>query len=269
MRTRIDHCFSELKKSGKKGFIAYITAGDPGLKSTVDMALRLEDVGVDMLEIGIPFSDPLADGGVNHAAATRALAAGATPAWVMECLTEIRTKSSIPVIFYTYLNLMVQGGGMKASLDEMEERGADGVLILDLPSEEMGPYRDDFRHHALNHIRLVTPTSPVARIRNIVQDGSGFIYCVSRAGVTGMQAQGAGNDAGALLRRTRRCTKLPLALGFGISTPAQAAAAAIDADAVVVGSAIVQRFYDEKHTPAGRRAAAEWVGQMVQAVKGA
>ena len=263
--TRIDATFNRLKQEKKKGFIAYITGGDPSLAATRDMVLRLEDVEVDLVEIGMPFSDPLADGGVNQAAATRALARGANPDWIMENMASIREKTEIPIVFYTYLNLLLPGG-FKKSLKKVERSGADGLLVLDLPAEEMGPYRADFKKSSLDNIRLVTPTSPKARIQSIVKDASGFVYCVSRAGVTGMQ-KNLSSDSGTLVKRTRSCTKLPVALGFGISSPKQAAEAASLADAVVVGSAIVDRFYQEKNNSTGRQQAAKWVGQMVKAVK--
>jgi tryptophan synthase alpha chain len=263
--TRIETTFERLKKENKKGFIAYITGGDPSLTATRDMVLRLEDNGVDIIEIGMPFSDPLADGGVNQAAATRALNRGANPDWVLENMASIREKTEMPVLFYTYFNLLIPGGVNK-SLKRVERSGADGLLVLDLPAEEMGPYRKYFEASPLNNIRLVTPTSPKKRIQSIVKDASGFVYCVSRAGVTGMQDKLA-DDAGDLVKRTRSCTKLPVALGFGISNPAQAAEAARLADAVVVGSAIVDKFYREKNNPEGRRNAARWVGKMVKAVK--
>lgn len=265
MSTRIDKAFDRLAKEGKKGFIAYITAGDPSLDGMVDMVLRLEEAGVDILEIGMPFSDPLADGGVNQAAATRALQRGATPHWVLNTLREIRERTEIPVCFYLYMNLLLPLGFERA-LQDVEETGADGVLVLDLPEEEMEPYRPLFADRSLNNIRLVTPTSPDERIQRIVRDASGFVYCVSRAGVTGMR-DSLDEGAGAVVQRTRACTDLPVALGFGISSPEAAAEAAELADAVVVGSAIVNRFFEEENNAQGRRNAARWVKSMIEEVK--
>ena len=265
MKTRIDQCFERLRGEGRKGFIAYITAGDPSLKETVDIVRRLEEAGADIVELGVPFSDPLADGRVNQDAATRALAAGATWGGLLECVERIRRRSQIPLILYSYLNPLI-ARGFERTASEAQTAGADGFLVVDLPSEEMAPYARTLRRHRLDNICLVTLTSPTARIRKIVEQASGFVYCVSREGVTGMQKQLA-PSALTLIRRTRRLTDLPIALGFGISTPDQARAAAVEADAVVVGSAIVHRFATAPRTAAGRATAAKWTGGLVHAVK--
>ncbi len=260
MATRIERKFEELRRRDKKAFIAYITAGDPSLRATPDIVSRLEDAGVDVVELGIPFSDPLADGRVNQQAATRALAQGATPEGVFRCVRAIRRHSEVPILFYSYLNLLC-AGDFGANVKAAAAAGADGLLVLDLPVEESKPYLKWLKRCRLNNITLVTPTSPAERIKRIVATASGFVYCVSREGVTGMQDR-LGGSAGDLIRRTRRYTRLPVALGFGISSPAQARAAAALADAVIVGSSIVDAFAS---MPAGRAAA--WVGKLVKAVK--
>jgi tryptophan synthase alpha chain len=265
MKTRIDQCFERLRGHGQKGFIAYITAGDPSLKETVEIVRQLEKAGADIVELGVPFSDPLADGRVNQDAATRALAAGATWGGLLECVERIRRRSQIPLILYSYLNPLV-AREFEHTARQAAAAGADGFLMVDLPAEEMAPYARALRRHGLNNICLVTPTSPSERIRTIVGYASGFVYCVSREGVTGMQKQLAPSALG-LIRRARRHTKLPIALGFGISTPAQARAAAGEADAVVVGSAIVHRFASAPRTAAGRAAAGMWTRRLVRAVK--
>ena len=264
-RTRVDKKFSELKKQGRKGFIAYLSAGDPNLEDTVDIVLRLEDAGVDLVEMGLPFSDPLADGRVNQEAATRALEAGATFDGVMECVSEIRRRSEIPMIFYAYMNPLL-ARGFDVSMEQAAQAGIDGFLLLDLPFEEAGPYRKALSTNQLNAIQLVTPTTPDDRIDRIVKRASGFIYCVSREGVTGIQDKIA-EGADALVQRIKDRTDHPVALGFGIGTPEQARDAAKLADAVVVGSAIVNRFHDNPHNPEGRAEAARFVGEMVKAVK--
>ncbi|MBP7830877.1 MAG: tryptophan synthase subunit alpha [Kiritimatiellae bacterium] len=265
MKTRIDQCLEQLKKTRRKGFIAYITAGDPTLAETVDAVVQLAGAGADIVELGVPFSDPLADGRVNQDAATRALAAGATWSGLLKCIEQIRRKSQIPLILYSYLNPLI-ARGFERTARQAAKAGADGFLIVDLPAEEMKPYSRILRRVGLNNICLVTPTSPTARIRKIVGLASGFVYCVSREGVTGMQKQLAPSALG-LIRRTRRWTRLPVAMGFGISTPEQARAAACEADAVVVGSAIVNRFAAAPRTAAGRKAAARWTGRLARAVK--
>jgi len=265
-KTRIDHTFTELKKRGEKGFIAYLGAGDPCLEDTVDIVLRLEDAGVDLVELGLPFSDPLADGHVNQEAAARALEAGSTFDGVMDCVVKIRERSEIPMIFYAYMNPLL-ARGFEHSMFSAAQAGIDGFLLLDLPFEEAGPYRQALKQNNLNAIQLITPTSPDKRIDKIVKRASGFVYCVSREGVTGVQDKLA-EGAGALVDRIKAKTDCPVALGFGIGTPEQARDAARLSDAVVVGSAIVNQFNNNPHTPEGRADATAFVKQMVDAVKG-
>ncbi|MCB1070742.1 MAG: tryptophan synthase subunit alpha [Kiritimatiellae bacterium] len=263
--TRISQRFADLKKTGHKGFIAYITAGDPNLKATVEMVLRLEEVGVDVVELGVPFSDPLADGRVNQESAYRALAAGATTEGVLHAIATIREKSEIPILCYSYMNPLM-ALGMQSFIRRAAKSGMDGLLLLDLPYEEAEDVPDLLDQAKVDHICLVTPTSPEKRIAHIVKRASGFIYCVSREGVTGAQST-FNSAASEIVAKTRRHTDLPVAIGFGISSPQTARDAARQADGVVVGSAIVQRFDGEPHTPAGRKKAAAWVGQLVKAVK--
>jgi tryptophan synthase alpha chain len=263
--TRIESKFEQLALARKKGFVAYITAGDPSLAATMDAVLRLEDQGVDFVELGIPFSDPLADGRVNQESAARALAGGATLDRVLDMVTQLRKKTPIPLIGYTYMNPMF-ALGFEQVTRRAKAAGVDGLLVLDLPVEESVQYGTIMARHGVNNIRLITPTTPDERIKRIVATGSGFTYCVSREGVTGMQKK-LSSGATDLVRRTKKFSPLPVAIGFGISTPGTARAAAMAADAIVVGSAIVDRFHREAHSPAGRNAAAKWVGTLVKAVK--
>src|SRR5256885_1757211 len=173
MHNRIDDCFARLRKEKRKGFIPYICAGDPTLKRTVDLALALEKAGADILELGLPFSDPLADGIVNQLAAQRALDAGATAHGVLDCVRKIREQSQIPIVLYTYLNPIFQFG-LEKFHDEASAAGVDGLLILDLPPEE------DVANDKVFHIRLVAPTTPTARMRTIAKNAKGFVYYVSR-----------------------------------------------------------------------------------------
>ncbi len=236
MANRIDDCFANLRARGEKGFIAYIAAGDPSLARTVDLALALERAGTDILELGVPFSDPLADGIVNQLAAQRALEAGATVRGVLECVQQIRHRSQVPIVLYTYLNPMVQFG-LDPFYAEAERAGVDGLLILDLPPDE----DIEERSGALAHIRLVAPTTPAKRLEKICARGAGFIYYVSREGVTGAQTQVA-SSLGERVAELRKYTDLPIAVGFGISTPEHVAEVAQHADAVVVGSLIVNQI---------------------------
>ena len=265
MNNRINNCFAKLKMDQKKAFIAYISAGDPDLSSTIDITLRLEDSGVDIIELGLPFSDPLADGRVNQEASTRALNAGATFEGVMDSISRIRTKSSIPIVIYAYMNPLISRG-FEYSIKSGADAGADAFLLLDLPVEESKPYRSALSKNKVDTIQLITPTTPDYRMKKIVNYASGFVYCVSREGVTGMQdnlALGAKD----LVSRIKSYTDLPVAIGFGIGTPSQAQEAAKIADGVVVGSAIVNAFFNESNNNTGRSRAAAFVKSMVKAVK--
>jgi tryptophan synthase alpha chain len=237
---RIEERFSELRKAGRKGLIIYITAGDPDLGRTRELALAFDRVGVDLLELGVPFSDPLADGVVNQLAAQRGLASGTTPAGVLETVTAIRRESSIPIVLYIYFNL-VHRHGLERFIREAAAAGVDGLLVLDLPHEEAQDYEEQMRTHGLSNIYLVAPTTPETRLATIVERARGFIYYVSREGVTGMQSTVA-TDLELRVALIRAHTDLPIAVGFGVSTPEQAGAVARCADAVVVGSAVVDRI---------------------------
>ena len=236
MANRIDRCFARLRSEKRKGFIAYICAGDPSLQKTIDIACALERAGADLLELGIPFSDPLADGIVNQLAAQRALAAGSTVQAVLDCVRDIRQRSAIPLVLYTYMNPIFQFG-IERFHAEAEAAGVDGLLILDLPPEEdVG-----LNATSLIHVRLIAPTTPAERIAEIVKHARGFLYYVSREGVTGAQETVASSVA-EKVAQLRRLSPLPVAVGFGISNPTQARAVAQQADAVVVGSAIVDEI---------------------------
>jgi|TARA_B100001971_G_scaffold214057_1_gene249525 tryptophan synthase alpha chain len=237
---RIEQRFADLKVAGKKGFIAYIGAGDPNLSATKELALAFDEIGVDVLEIGVPFSDPLADGLVNQLSAQRGLASGTTPRKLLECVSLIRRLSQIPIVLYIYFNLMHKPG-LSKFISIAAEAGVDGILALDLPPEEADEYEELMQGAGLCSIRLVAPTTPKQRVKEIVNRGSGFIYYISREGVTGMQKRMPETivDMTGVIRSQ---TDLPIAVGFGISNPEQARQVADCADAVVVGSAIVNQI---------------------------
>ncbi|MGA0333695.1 MAG: tryptophan synthase subunit alpha [Kiritimatiellia bacterium] len=263
--TRIDRCFEALRARGEKGFIAYITAGDPDLEATLARVKLLEEMGVDLIELGIPFSEPLADGEANQRAAERALASGTTYEGILKLVRKIREQSEIPLLFFSYLNpLFVRG--FEKSVAMAAEAGVDGMLLVDMSLEESAPYTAALEEQGLNHVVLITPTTPDERMEGLLKPASGFVYCVSRAGVTGEQ-QELQKAAAEVLERAGRFTDLPLALGFGVSTPEQAATYAGMSDAVVVGSSIVTTFHQAGNTPEGRQAAAEKISRLVQAVK--
>src|SRR5215469_12787022 len=203
---RIVAKFDQLKSSGKKGFVVYIGAGDPDLEATRKFALAFDRAGVDVLELGVMFSDPLADGLVNQLAAQRGLESGTTPPKVLQAVATIRKDSQIPLVLYIYFNL-IHKVGMEKFISDAAKAGVDGLLVLDLPPEESDNYEALMKKHGLCHIYLVAPTTPEDRMEYIVKRGTGFIYYISREGVTGMQAQVASNLATqvAKIRARPRC----------------------------------------------------------------
>jgi tryptophan synthase alpha chain len=235
---RIDACFQHLRTRGKKAFVAYIVAGDPTPARTPELAAALEAAGVDLLELGVPFSDPLADGIVNQLGAQRALEQGTTLEKVFEIVRTIRRTSQIPIIFYVYFN-MIHHLGTARFLRTCKEVGVDGVLPLDLPPEEAAHEWNDAPD--IRRISLIAPTTPEDRIQRIAAASTGFIYYVSREGVTGMQTGVAGGIE-ARVALIRKHTSIPVCVGFGISNASQARQVASTADGVVVGSAIVDRI---------------------------
>lgn len=235
MKNRIDRCFRDLRSKKRKGFIPYICAGDPNLAATVDLSLALANAGADILELGIPFSDPLADGIVNQLAAQRALAAGATVRGVLDSVRQIRVGSDVPIVLYTYMNPIMQFG-FEEFHGQAAAAGVDGLLILDLPPEEEAEF---FSGGNLIHIRLIAPTTSPERIAAIARNAEGFLYYVSREGVTGAREDISASLADNL-KQIRRFSDLPIAVGFGISNRQQAREVARHADAIVVGSAIVK-----------------------------
>ncbi len=245
---RIDATFRGLRAHGRKAFVAYITAGDPNPARTPDLVWALERAGADVVELGVPFSDPLADGVVNQLSAQRALEAGTRTADVLKIVRSIRTQSQVPIVLYTYFNLLC-AYGLERFCIHAADAGVDGLLVLDLPPEEshgdkaVGSRLGDGR---LCRISLVAPTTPPERLSQVLEKASGFVYYVSREGVTGMQDQIAAS-IGARIELLRKSTALPLCVGFGISNPEQARTVARQADGVVVGSALVSRIAEWGH----------------------
>jgi tryptophan synthase alpha chain len=235
--TRISKRFAELSASGELGIVAYITAGDPSFDATLQFVLALAEAGADIIELGIPFSDPLADGPVIQRASERALKAGATLARVLDLVCRIRQSSEIPLVLFGYYNPIFQMGLEKFAA-AASSAGADGVLVTDLTPEESEEYRRILSAHHLDTIFLAAPTSTDERLEKIAACSSGFLYLISRTGVTG-EKDALPEDLPALLRRARRATQLPIAVGFGISQPGHVSVLGGLADAAVIGSALV------------------------------
>ncbi len=262
---RIDRRFAELKERGQKGLVAYIGAGDPDLDATHDLALAFDKAGVDVLELGIPFSDPLADGVVNQLAAQRGLDSGTTPTGVLETVKKIRQTSQIPIVLYIYWNL-VHRRGIDDFIHRASEAGVDGLLALDLPYEEADRYEELMEQEGMRPIFLIAPTTPESRIHEIARKGAGFLYYISREGVTGMQTS-VSDTIGEMTAMIRKHTELPIAVGFGISNPEQAIEVAKNAEAIVVGSAIVNRIAEQGKSPGMVSEVAGFVRSLTSAIR--
>jgi tryptophan synthase alpha chain len=245
-------------KPNKPGLVVYLTTGDPDLVTTREIALAAIDNGADVIELGVPFSDPLADGPVIQRASERAVARGVRLSDVLRVCREIReVRPEAGIILFSYLNPVIRMG-LPAFARAAKESGADGVLLTDMIVEEASEYLEVMRENALAPVFLAAPTSPDARLRAIAENSQGFVYAISRVGITGKQAELAA-DARLLVERLRRFTSLPIALGFGISNAAQVRAVSCFADAAVVGSAVVELI---ERTPAAQ--APQVVGQFVR-----
>jgi tryptophan synthase alpha chain len=235
--------------------VAFLTAGDPSLERTVDAALELDRAGVDVLELGVPFSDPLADGPVIQRASERALARGVTLPRVLDAVGRIRERSDLPLLLFSYYNPLLQYGLERLACDA-RSAGGDGVLVTDLPPEEADEWVAAARAADLDTVFLASPTSPQERLLRVAETSRGFVYAISRMGVTG-ERQALSEDARPLVERLRALTAVPVALGFGLSTPEQVREAAAVADGVVVGSALV-RFLEE-HPEGDLEARVRWL----------
>ena len=235
---RIERAFQNAQSQDRSAFVSYVCAGDPNPAASLQVCRALLRSGVDILEIGVPFSDPLADGLTNQLAAQRALEAGTTREDVFDLVRKIREEDGqTPIVFYTYYNLMFSGG-LEAYIAEAKEAGVDGLLVLDLPPEEAGDYVEACRRIEMKTVFLLAPTTPEERVEYIAQNATGFIYYVSRTGVTGVREDLA-SDLQEMVGMIKRHSDNPLVVGFGIQKPDQVNAVARLADGVVVGSAIV------------------------------
>jgi tryptophan synthase alpha chain len=238
--SRIRDTFAELKHSGRGGFIPFITAGDPDLVTTKFLLVELAAAGADVIELGVPFSDPVADGEVIQRSSERALRKGVTLSEALECVSNAREHIDVPIVLFSYLNPLLKFGKDRLA-EEARRAGIDAVLITDLIFEEAGPWITALRGRGIDLIFLVAPTTSDERLTRIAQQTSGFIYAVSRAGVTGARNE-MPRDAEPLVKRVRAVSDLPVAVGFGISTAEQVRQVWRCADAAVIGSAIVSEI---------------------------
>jgi tryptophan synthase alpha chain len=253
--SRIGDRFAKCRDDRRPAFVAFLTAGDPSLDRTVELAGELDQAGVDVLELGVPFSDPIADGPVIQRSSERALARGVTLARVLDVVRRVRRRSQIPLVLFSYLNPLLRYG-LDRLTAEARDAGVDGVLVTDLPPEEADGWLDTARAAELDTVFLAAPTSPEERLRRVAGASRGFVYAVSRTGVTG-EKDALSADARPLVGRLKQLTREPVALGFGIATPEQVKAAAEVADGVVVGSALVR--YLEEHPQGDLGAQVRWL----------
>ena len=262
--SRIEDTFHRLQKKGEKALIAYLTAGDPSLAVTEELCLAFAKSGVDIIEVGVPFSEPTADEALIQAAAQRALANGVTLEKVLAMVRRVRKVAAIPVVLFGYYNPLLSYGPARFARDA-REAGIDGLLIVDLPPEEAAELRQDTDPLGIDFITLVAPTTDDRRIKAITSQATGFIYYISVTGITGTKKPEVA-DIERDVARIRRATDLPVAVGFGISTPAQAAEIAPHADGVVVGSAFVKMIAEMRGRKDVVSAAARFAAELKSAL---
>lgn len=258
----ISSAFQRCREEGRAALVPYFTAGHPSADATVDVLAAVADAGADVIELGIPFSDPLADGPTIQASSFASLQGGTTVERVLHDLAEFRAGSETPVVLFTYLNPVLRYG-VDRFLAEAVEAGANGLLLTDLPTGADADLEDAVIASPLDLIRLIAPTTPLERVPEVARGGSGFLYYISRTGVTGAR-QELRAELKEEVDAIRGAVDLPVAVGFGISTPEQAATVGGLADGVVVGSALVQRLGEE-----GMEAGAEFVRSLREALEGA
>jgi tryptophan synthase alpha chain len=263
--SRIDARFGDLRERGAKGLIVYLTAGDPTLEATGELLAALDRAGVDVIELGVPFSDPLADGPVIQRASERALRAGATLRRILACFPRWRESTRAPMILFSYYNPILQYGLERFAVTAAQA-GVDGALVVDLSPEEAENYLRAMRAQNLDTVFLASPTSTDARLERAAKLSTGFFYLISRTGVTG-ERNDISSSVQPLVARAERFTSLPLAVGFGISNPAQVREVQAHADAAVVGSAVVHAI-EERYPKEGAVAIEEFVRWLKEGTGG-
>lgn len=247
MSNRIDTTFRQLRENNKAAFVAYVCAGDPDLDASLATIRALADAGADIIELGVPFSDPQADGIVNQLAAERALKAGMSVAKLMQFIRDFRSTHDTAIVLFTYLN-PVYAYGYEKFHTHAAAAGADGILLLDLPPDEIANNQELANSENLKHITLISPSTPPKRVKMLAEQSEGFIYAVSRMGVTGTQAAPSEGVA-ELVTSIKAHTDTPVCVGFGINTPEQASVVASASDGVVIGSAIVNQIAKNANNP--------------------
>lgn len=248
--SRIQAVFNNLRESGRKGLIAYVTAGCPDYETTIAAVAALEQAGADIVEIGMPFSDPMADGPIIQTAATLALKGGATTEKTRELVQKLRAKSNIPIVIMTYINIILNAG-VNDFVKSFSQAGIDGIIVPDMPLEECGLLEEVCQLNGVELINFAAPTTTNQRIDAICSKAAGFLYCISNTGVTGVREVDY-SDIGRIIDAVKAKINIPTAIGFGIGTPANACKAARYADAVIVGSAVMKSIMDSGAGSAGK-----------------
>lgn len=262
---RITQRFRELSDAGELGLVTYITAGDPSLDATEKIVRAVSEAGADIIELGVPFSDPVADGPTIQRASERALRNGVTLTTILDLVSRLKTRTKVPLVLFSYFNPILQMGIAKFA-DAAASADVDGVLATDLTPEESADYRAVLRARGLDTVFLAAPTSTDARLAQIAKVSTGFLYLISRTGVTGAR-ESLSEELPALVRRVRKFTSLPVAVGFGISLPTQVTVLGGIADAAVVGSALMAAIEKEKDADAAAWAAASLVRALKNAAR--
>ncbi len=265
MSNRIDNTFETLRNDGQAAFVAYVCAGDPDYSRSLEVIRAIADAGADVIELGVPFSDPQADGIVNQLAAERALKAGMSVPRLMDMIREFRSTHDTALVLFTYLNPVYAYGYEKFHTDAAAA-GADGILLLDLPPDEVANNQELTSSEGLKHITLISPSTPPERIKMLAEQSEGFIYALSRMGVTGAQAAPSAH-IGELVQSIKQHTDTPVCIGFGINTPEQSATTASVSDGVVVGSAIVNQVAENSDASTLPAIIGEFIQPLIHATK--
>ena len=267
MTSKLDHTFATLRQRGEKALIAYVMAGDPSLQDTEQLVVELEQAGADIIELGVPFSDPIADGPVIQRAAERALRSGTSLRTILPMVARLRARTQIPLVLMAYYN-NIHAFGPEGFCHEAAQAGVDGVIIPDMPPDEAGPLRGPAAAAGLPLIFLLAPTSTEERRTFVARQSQGFVYYVSLTGITGAKLHNMA-DVGKNVEKIRKVTRVPVAVGFGVATPEDAAKVAAIADGVIVGSAIVKQIAAYGQKPEMVKHVAEFVRSLKTAMRAA
>jgi tryptophan synthase alpha chain len=265
--SKLDNTFAQLRQRGEKALIAYVMAGDPSLQETEQLVVGLEQAGADIIELGVPFSDPIADGPVIQQAAERALRSGTSLPKIISMVRRLRAKTQIPLVLMAYYN-SVHAFGPERFCQEAAQAGVDGLIMPDMPPDEAGPLKGPAAKAGLPLIYLLAPTSTAERRTFVARQSQGFVYYVSLTGITGAKLVNLA-DVGKNVEKIRKVTKVPVAVGFGVATPIDAARVAAIADGVIVGSAIVKQIAAYQQKPEMVKHVAEFVRSLKTAMRAA